>query len=333
MGCRTAQQKMKVLVTGATSMIGRITVQELLRCGHEVRILQRGDSDLDVEIVRGDIRNPAIVNQAVAGCDVVIHAAAKVGLRGTYAEFYDINVKGTENMVNAAVDAGCRGIVYVSSPSVSYSRIPVNGALNPPATDDVLGHYSKTKSLAERAVTAESRIATVAIRPHLVWGIGDAQLVGRIVDRAKQQRLVLVNRGEAIVDTTYIDNVADALVAAAERIGVQENLRGKVLVVSNGEPRTVASLVSSICEAAHISCTPRNIGLRAAVWIGAIIELIFKLRPNAEPPLTKFTAYQLGISHWFDISETCELLQWAPRISLDEGFQRLAESYKPGGLD
>ena len=318
---------MKVLVTGATSMIGRSTVHELRRHGHDVHVLQRGDSDQDVTVFRGDIRDAAVVEKAIAGCDVVIHAAAKVGLVGTYKDFYNINVIGTKNVVDAAVKASCRGMVYVSSPSVSYSRTPVNGEASPPAVDDVLGHYSKTKSLAERAVIADARIATVAIRPHLVWGPGDTQLVGRIVERARQRRLTLVNRGEAVVDTTYIDNVGDALVAAAERIGVQENLNGKALVVSNGEPRTVASLVESICEAAGVPCAPRTIGLRAAVRLGTAIEFLFKLKPFAEPPLTKFTAYQLGISHWFNISETCELLEWSPRISLDEGFERLAASF------
>jgi nucleoside-diphosphate-sugar epimerase len=327
-GSQRIELKMKVLLTGATSMIGRVTVQELQRRGHEVSVLQRGDSDLDVTIHRGDIRHVDVVADAVKGCDVVIHAAAKVGLVGRYGEFFDINVTGTQNILNAAADAGCRGVVYVSSPSVSYSKTPVNGASSPPAIDDVMGHYSKTKSIAERVVLTENRLATVAIRPHLVWGPGDTQLVGRIVDRARQRRLTLVNRGEAIVDTTYIDNVGEALVAAAERIGVHDNLSGKALVVSNGEPRTVASLVESICEAAGVPYAPRTIGLSAAVRLGAVIELLFKLKPFAEPPLTKFTAYQLGISHWFDISETQELLQWSPRVSLDEGFVRLAESYK-----
>ena len=318
---------MKVLVTGATSMIGRKTAEELLRHGHDVQILQRGVSSLDVPVYRGDIRDVTAVHDAVAGCDVVIHAAAKVGLVGSLTEFHDINVVGTQNVMNAAVAAGSRGVVYVSSPSVSYSTTPVLGAVSPPARDDVLGYYSQTKSVAERAVLSDARIAAVALRPHLVWGPGDTQLVGRIVERARQRRLALVDRGEAVVDSTYIDNVSDALVAAAERIGVQDSLRGRALVVSNGEPRTVASLVESICTAAGVTYAPRNIGLGAAVRLGKVLETVFKLRPNAEPPLTAFTAYQLGISHWFDITETKELLQWSPRISLDEGFALLAQSF------
>ena len=318
---------MKVLVTGATSMIGRKTAEELLRRGHDVQILQRGSSDLEVPIFRGDIRDADAVQKAVSGCDVVIHAAAKVGLVGRFSEFRDINVVGTQHVMSAAVAAGARGVVYVSSPSVSYSTTPVLGAVSPPARDDVLGHYSQTKSVAESAVLADTRIAAVALRPHLVWGPGDTQLVGRIVERARQRRLALVDNGEAVVDSTYIDNVADALAAAAERVGVQENLSGRALVVSNGEPRTVASLVQSICSAANVPYAPRNFGLGAAVRLGKVIEAVYKLRPHAEPPLTAFTAYQLGISHWFDISETKELLQWSPRISLDEGFALLAQSF------
>jgi nucleoside-diphosphate-sugar epimerase len=318
---------MKVLVTGATSMIGRKTAEELLRHGHDVQVMQRGDSSLEVPVFRGDIRDASAVQDAVNGCDVVVHAAAKVGLVGRFSEFHDINVGGTANVMSAAVAAGARGVVYVSSPSVSYSTTPVLGAVSPPATDDVLGHYSQTKSVAERAVLSDTRIAAVALRPHLVWGPGDTQLVGRIVERAKQRRLALVNAGEAVVDSTYIDNVSDALVAAVERIGIQENLNGRALVVSNGEPRTVASLVESICSAAGVTYAPRNIGLGSAVRLGRVIESVYKLRPQSEPPLTAFTAYQLGISHWFDISETKELLQWSPRISLDEGFTLLAESF------
>lgn len=320
---------MKVLVTGATSMIGRSTVEELLRRGHSVSVLQRGASTLPVTTFRGDIRDGEIVAQAVSGCDVVIHAAAKVGLVGSYKEFYDVNVRGTQNVIHAAKASSCRGVVYVSSPSVSYSTTPVMGASSPPAIDDVLGHYSKTKSIAERIVTSDQEMSMVALRPHLVWGPGDTQLVGRIVERARNGRLVLVNEGQAIVDSTYIDNVADALCSAAERIGLVENLDGRALVVSNGEPRSVAELVEKICQAAGVSFSPRSVNLRTAVLLGWGMEKLFTFLPRKEPPLTAFTAYQLGISHWFDIRDTEELLNWTPKVSLDEGFRRLADSFSP----
>ncbi len=316
---------MRVLVTGATSMIGRNAVEELLRRGHTVNVLQRGATDLPVTVFRGDIRDAALVRSAVEGCDVVVHAAARVGLVGSYDDFYDTNVVGTTNVLDAAVESGCRGVVYLSSPSVSYSTTPVEGAVSPPAQDDVLGFYSQTKSIAERKVINDSRIATVALRPHLVWGPGDTQLIGRILERASAGRLVLVNKGQAVVDSTYVDNVGDAIAAAVERIGVNDALNGRALVVSNGEPRTVAQLVESICTAFGVAYAPKSVGLRSAIIIGSVIEALFKLRPQSEPPLTRFTAYQLGISHWFNIAETKSLLDWSPRISLDEGFRRLHE--------
>jgi nucleoside-diphosphate-sugar epimerase len=323
MGDRAIGKTMKILVTGATSMIGRRAVEELLRRGHTLKVLQRGATDLPVTVFQGDIRDASLVRAAIDGCDVVVHAAARVGLVGSYEDFYETNVVGTLNVMNGAVEAGCRGVVYLSSPSVSYSTTPVEGEVSPPARDDVLGFYSQTKSIAERHVISDSRIATVALRPHLVWGPGDTQLVGRIVERAQAGRLVLVNKGRAVVDSTYVDNVSDAIAAAVERIGVNDALNGRALVVSNGEPRTVAELVKEICTAFGLPFEPKSIGLRAAVIIGSVIEALFKLRPQSEPPLTRFTAYQLGISHWFDISETKTLLDWTPRVSLDEGFQRL----------
>lgn len=323
LGHQRIGEAVKVLVTGATSMIGRNAVHELLQRGHTVHVLQRGDTDLPVSVFRGDIRDAHIVRAAIEGCDVVVHAAARVGLVGSYQDFHSTNVVGTQIVLDAAVNAKCRGVVYLSSPSVSYSKTVVEGQVAPPARDDVLGHYSKTKSVAERLVINESRIATVALRPHLVWGPGDTQLVGRIVERAREGRLVLVNNGEAIVDSTYIDNVGTAITAAVERIGVQSSLNGRALVVSNGEPRSVAHLAQSICEAAGVAYAPKSIGLRTAVIAGSIIETVFRVLPKREPPLTRFTAYQLGVSHWFDISETMKLLEWSSHISLDEGFRQL----------
>ena len=93
---------MRVLVTGATSMIGACTVRELLRRGHEVHVMQRGESELPVQVFRGDIRDSDVVRTAIHGCDVVIHAAAKVGLVGSFQEFFSTNVTGTENIMNAA---------------------------------------------------------------------------------------------------------------------------------------------------------------------------------------------------------------------------------------
>ena len=156
----------------------------------------------------------------------------------------------------------------------------------------------------------------VVVRPHLVWGPGDPQLVGRIVARARAGRLPVVGTGTALIDTTYVDNAVDALVAALDRA---PEVTGRTFVVSNGEPRPVAELVASICAASGVA--PPRVAVPAALAraAGAVVERIVP----RDPPMTRFLAEQLSTAHWFDQRATRAALGWAPRVSLDEGFARL----------
>ena len=181
-----------------------------------------------------------------------MHLAAKVGVTGPWGEYEQINVAGTELLVDAARRAGVTSFVHVSSPSVAHAGEALVGAGAEPADPrGTRGHYATSKAMAELSALAASDDAMpiVAIRPHLVWGPGDTQLVGRIVERARQGRLALVGSGTALIDTTYIDNAADALVAALDRA---PKLGGRAFVVSNGEPRTVAELVARMVAAAGL---------------------------------------------------------------------------------
>lgn len=323
---------MKVLVTGATSLIGRRTVERLRRRGHSVSVLQRSPSGLDgvTEFV-GSVDDPIVTERACADRDAVVHLAARVGVVGTWDEFHRTNVVGTETLLAAARRSGVTGFVHVSSPSVAHSGSSLVGSGAAPAVPDaVRGHYSVTKAIAECSALAASSdpMPVVAIRPHLVWGPGDSQLVGRIVERARAGRLALVGSGAALVDTTYVDNAADALVAAVERIGVPANgLAGRALVVSNGEPRTVHELVSRIVAAAGVPTGRRlrRVPTRLAIGAGAVAERIWdRTGRTDDPPMTAFLAEQLATAHWFEQRTTRALLDWTPQVGLDEGFERLA---------
>lgn len=321
---------MKVLVTGASSLIGRHTVEGLTRRGDEVVTLQRRATGLSgVDEVLGSVTDPDAVARAVAGCDAVVHLAAKVGVTGTWAEYRDVNVAGTEQMIGAALHAGVSGFVHVSSPSVAHAGDPLvgagAGAADPSGTR---GHYATSKAIAEVAALSASSAAmpVVAIRPHLVWGPGDTQLVGRIVERARQGRLALVGSGTALIDTTYIDNTSDALVAAVDRVGDRvHGLGGRAFVVSNGEPRTVAELVGRIVGAAGIAWRSRRVPTVIAKAGGSVAERIWdRTGRTDDPPMTSFLAEQLATAHWFDQRHTRAALAWTPAVSLDEGFTRLA---------
>jgi 2-alkyl-3-oxoalkanoate reductase len=158
--------------------------------------------------------------------------------------------------------------------------------------------------------------AVVVVRPHLVWGPGDTQLVGRILARARAGRLAVVGTGTALIDTTYVDDAVDALVAALDRA---PDLHGRVVVVSGGEPRPVAELLASICAAVGAPAPRVAVPARLARVAGAVAEAFWR----HEPPMTRFLAEQLSTAHWFDQRETRAALGWAPRVGLDEGFRRL----------
>ena len=325
---------MRVLLTGATSMIGRETVRRLRARGHIVTVLQRSAFDGADLCVQGSITDAEVVRRAVSGQEAVIHLAAKVDVLGAMSEYVEINVEGTRTLLDAAREAGADRFVYVSSPSVAHGGSSiVNGQAEPADPNTTRGPYATSKAMAELAALEASSetMPVVAIRPHLVIGPGDTQLVGRIIERAQQGRLVLVGSGLALVDVTWVDNAADALVAALDKA---PQLAGRALVVSNGEPRTVHELFARITEAAGIEWSPRNVPSKVAVAGGTLIEKLWdRTNRDDEPPITGFAAEQLATAHWFDQEQTRQLLGWRPAVSLEEGWRRLAAHHAEIALD
>ncbi len=315
-------------MTGATSLLGAGVAERLVARGDDVVALQRGDANPSWPHVRGDIRDAGIVDKAMRNIDAVVHAAARVSVVGDWDEFESVNVGGTQNVVDAARAHGIPRLVQVSSPSVAHFGEPLMAADADPADPDrAHGHYARSKAMAEQLAldAADGSLDVVAVRPHLVWGPGDTQLVGRIVERAASGRLVLIDGGTALIDTTYLDNAADALVAALDRV---HEVSGEAFVVSNGEPRTVAELLTRICHAAGVPGPTRSVPRSVASGAGAVVERTWTAtRRDGEPPMTRFLAEQLSTAHWFDQGRTQEQLQWAPKVPLAEGFERLAASY------
>jgi 2-alkyl-3-oxoalkanoate reductase len=324
---------MRVLVTGASGMLGRATSHVLLDRGDDVTVLQRRPSGLPCAEVLGDVADPAAVRRAVRGHDAVVHLAAKVDVVGRWAEYARVNIQGTRNVVAACRSGDVGRLVHVSSPSVAHAGTALSGVGAEPADPDrARGHYSRSKAVAEQeALSADSTgLAVLVVRPHLVWGPGDTQLVARIVARARARRLPVLGSGAALIDTTYVDNAATALAAAVSACGP---VHGEPLVVSNGEPRPVAEVLARLCQAAAAPGPRGHVPFRVAWLAGAVVEGVWVLtRRSSTPPMTRFLAEQLATAHWFDQRRTRAALDWAPHICLDEGFSRLAAWYssRPG---
>lgn len=317
---------MIVAVTGASGYLGRAVAAELVASGHDVRTLQRRPSRVDgVTDVLGSISDADAVARLVEGAEGVVHLAAKVSLAGDPAEFRAVNVEGTRSLLDAAERAGASRFVQVSSPSVAHAGSALAGVGADPASPaKARGEYARTK--AEGELIALDRdaggFAVVAVRPHLVWGPGDTQLVGRILDRARRGRLPLLDGGRALIDSTYIDNAATGIVAALDRAEVAH---GRAFVITNGEPRPVGELLAGICLASGVQPPRWSIPAAVARAAGSLVERVWAVRPGEdEPPMTRFLAEQLSTAHWFDQRETRQALDWAPTVGIDEGFRRLA---------
>lgn len=318
---------MKVLVTGASGFLGQATAAAVRDAGHDVRTFQRRPSGVaGVTDVAGTMTDAAALARAVEGVDAVVHLAAKVSLAGDPAEFVRVNVDGTRLLVDAARAAGVARFVFVSSPSVAHTGSSLSGADAGPAEPArARGDYARTKAAAELvALGADGPgFAVVAVRPHLVWGPGDTQLVGRIVDRARAGRLPLLDSGAALIDTLYVDNAASAMVAALDH-AADDDVHGNAYVVTNGEPRPVADLLAGICSASGVRAPTRHVPAAVARVAGSLVEAVWRVRPGQdEPPMTRFLAEQLSTAHWFDQRRTRRDLQWSPSVSIDEGLERL----------
>ncbi len=325
---------MNVLVTGGGGFLGSAIVRRLVARGDRVRTIQRSQyawhRELGVQAFVGDLSTDlASLERAAAGCDAIVHTAARAGVWGAADTYHRANVVGTQNVIRAARQTGVALLVYTSSPSVVFDGRDEEGIdERAPYPARHLNAYSRTKALAEQCVLAanDASLRTVALRPHLIWGPGDPHLVPRIVQRARRKRLRLVGSGEKRVDSTYIDNAANAHLLALDRLADGDNrCAGRAYFISNGEPLPMAELIDRILAAAGLPPVRRRIAPEVAYVMGGVFEAAYRLlRLDAEPPLTRFVARQLSTAHWFDLTAAERELGYRPEVSIDEGMRRLA---------
>lgn len=326
-------------MTGGGGFLGGAIVRRLVERGDRVESFSRGRhpalARLGVRHHRGDLGDPAAVRRAVADQDAVVHTAAKAGVWGPFEDYWRANVSGTAHVVAACRQAGVERLVYTSTPSVVHrgqDLAAVDEAA--PYAERFGSPYPLSKTAAERLVLSAdgAGLRTVALRPHLVWGPGDPHLVPRILARARAGVLALPGGGGNEVDTTYVDNAADAHVAALDRLSSGAACAGQAYFITNGEPRPLRDILLAICRAAGLEPRLVSLPMPLARRLGAALEGAYgAIGLQREPPLTRFVVEQLGTAHHFDIRAAKRDLAWAPRVSLEEGFRRLAAAWDERG--
>ena len=329
---------MKAFVTGGGGFLGLALVKILREEGHDVVSLQRGFypelETTGARCLRGDIGDLESVRKAAAGCDTVFHVAAKAGVWGKYEDYYRANVLGTRNVIDACRDLKIPRLVATSSPSAVFGGRDESGiSESAPYPRKYLSPYPQTKAIAEQLVLSANGgdLATVALRPHLIWGPGDPHLVPRVIDRAISGRLALVGDGENLVDATYIDNAARAHLLAAERLDVDSPCAGNAYFISNGEPLPMRELLNRILAAGGLKPVEKSVPPALAYLAGWFLETLYRLTGKTEEPvMTRFVARQLSTAHWYDIAAARRDLDYRPAVGIDEGMERLARSLSGG---
>ena len=328
---------MKLLVTGGGGFLGQAVCRRLIERGAQVTSYNRGLysalAALGVRQVQGDLSNFDTLADAGEGVDAIFHIGAKAGAWGSFQEYFDANVRGTRNVLAACAMNGTRTLVYTSTPSVTHRATqPVLGGneKTAPPADGFKAWYPATKRVAEEAVLAANgkETATVALRPRLIWGPGDNQLLPRLVERARKGRLRFVGDGQNKIDTTFIDNAAQAHLDAFDALHDKPGARcaGRAYFISNGEPKAVREIVNGLLRAAGAPTVDRTIPFRAAYTLGGALESVWSLlRLKGEPPMTRFLAEQLSTTHFYDISAARRDFGYQPRVSVIEGLKQLGE--------
>ena len=318
---------MRVLVTGAGGFLGRAVVRRLNEAGHAVvALVHENTAGVDgVDRRSGDIVNLDAMAQAVAGCDVVVHCAAHVTPFGRIDDYYDVNVRGTDNLLAACEIAGVRRFVFTSCAGVVLDRGDLNGVNE---TQRVPARaptpYLATKAIAERHVLAANAadFATVALRPHLLWGPGESTLLPRLASLAKAGKLRLFGEAGKKIDSCYVDNAADAHVAALDRLEPGAAIAGKAYFITQGEPASIEGFVNGLLRAAGYPAETRRLSAPVARVLASTAPL--RRAVGADPLVTGDLLALFGQATWFNIAAARRDLGYQPRVGMAEGFARVS---------
>lgn len=323
-----------VFITGASGFIGGKLAERLLAAGRPVRVLARRSvpqlERLGATVIPGDLHDAAALRRGTDGAGTVFHVAGRVGVWGPPADFFRVNVEGTRAVIAACRAAGVPRLVYTSSPSVAYHGGDLAGAdESAPLCTSAPCAYPTSKAAAEREIAAANGTAltTVALRPHLVWGPGDRNVVPRVLALAKRGRLKIVGDGRNLVDVTHIDNVVDAHLQA--EVAPAAVVGGRAYFITNGEPIVLWDWVNELLRGLGLAPIERRVSLATAYRVGGVLEFVWRVLPLAgEPPMTRFVAKELATHHWFRIDAARRDLGYVPRVSMAAGTAALIALYR-----
>ncbi|MFE1047740.1 NAD-dependent epimerase/dehydratase family protein [Streptomyces olivaceus] len=324
----------RVLVTGGSGFLGAEICRQLVARGTDTVSLSRRPSAaltrLGVRQVNGDLTDPAAVDRALDGCDAVVHNAALAGSGGPPAPYWRTNVDGTRTVLDRCRRLGVRTLVHTSTASVAFRPGGLENADELlPRPGRYLAAYPHSKAVAETLVLNAHgpALATLALRPHIIWGPGDPHFLPALTRAVRRGRLVMPGDGANLVDTTHVRTAAHAHLLALDHLHRGRPVGGRVYFVAQGEPLPLRHVVGLLLAAAGVRAAWRPVPEGVAHAAAAVRETADRLLGNTGTHgLSRFLVAELVHPHWFDLTAARTRLGFTPPLGFADGVREAFEA-------
>ena len=323
---------METLITGGTGLVGHHLITELQRRGDTVRALvlpseeTRWLEERGVTIYRGDIRDPDTLVAPIHDVDTVFHLAAMQGLWLPIEEYHKVNVTGTENVCRAALKAGVRRVVHVSSWTIyGMDR-------GWPLTEDVLpaprnDPYWMTKAqgdLLVQRMIAEDALPAAIIRPGTIFGVWDRLNFGRTADKIRAGKGLLLGSGRNSLPLVYVTDVVQGLLLCADR----DSAQGQAFNITNDQPLTQEEFLDAIAQELETTPPRFHVPYAAAYVMAYAAERVVPFNGSKHPLVTRHGVTLYGTDNRHAIDKARTELGYEPQVSIREGVQLACAWYR-----
>lgn len=315
------------MVTGAAGFIGRALVDRFLALGSEVRgvdLIEAGD---EWHLV-ADITSPGNWQGHAEGCDLVIHTAAVVGMYSSPEGYWETNVVAPRHVMDAAIAAGAKRFVHLSSIVVfGFDFEGVVDERSPVRPNGV--HYVDTKIASEQVVLeahAEGEIPCTIVRPGDVYGPGSRPWTVEPVRLLKAKQLILPDRGRGLHSPVYVDDLVDGIVRAS----TTPEAEGRVFILTGAEQPTIGEFFGRYCRMLGID-GPRTAPTRVVREVARAMDLAAKVRGRRSEATAAAIDYFTRRGS-YSIARAREVLGYEPAHDLDAGMRKTEEWLQAEGL-
>ncbi len=321
-------------ITGGTGFVGSHVAEAAVRRGHRVRCLARSSADVSflksvgAEIVPGDLSDPTGLADALAGTDVVVHSAAKVGDWGHVDEYRKVNVDGLRHLLEAASALSLSRFVHLSSLGVYAARHHYGTDESEPLPEAHIDGYTQSKVEAETLALkyhCERKVPVTILRPGFIYGPRDRNVLPKLVDQLREGWIVYIARGRYALNTTYVGNLVEAVMLAAEHPAAV----GEIFNITDGEFVSKRRFFEGIADGLSLPRPKRNIPLFLGKFLAKWREAVFRKKNKPHPPrITQAKLKFAGLNLDFGIGKARTTLGYAPPTSFADGLAAALDWYK-----